>query len=221
MRVPLQWLQEYVNTTESPEEIAEKFTLSGSEVEKIDSAPERLGKIIVGQILDITKHPNADTLQLAIVKIGKDKKVKVVCGARNIKVGQKVPIALPGVTLPNGTKLTAAKIRGEESKGMLCAEDELGLGEDHSGILILDPRTPVGTPLPKALGFSKATFDIDVTPNRSDCFSIEGLAREYAALANKKLSLPKSGPLPKTKAKDVSVLIKDKKKLHAVLFSKS
>jgi phenylalanyl-tRNA synthetase beta chain len=215
MKLPLHWLEQYVASPGKPEIIAERFTLSGSEVEKTTTIPEGLSNIIVGQILEIDKHLNADRLQLAKVKIGNGKTTRVVCGAPNIAVGQKVPVALPGITLPNGMKLEITKIRGVESKGMLCAEDELGLGTNHAGIMILDSRTPLGMSLPNALGLSPAVFDIDVTSNRGDCFSIIGLAREYAALTGKKIKQHKISKLPLPKKKKISVKIVSKKACSA------
>lgn len=211
MKLPLNWLEKYITSPGKVEDIAERFTFSGTEVEKIITVPEALSDIVVAQILEILPHPNADRLQLAKVKFGKDKTTDVVCGAPNIAIGQKVPLALPGVTLPSGMKLSVSKIRGVESRGMLCAEDELGLGDDHEGIMVLDSRTPIGTPLPKAIELSKVVFDLDVTPNRADCFSVEGLAREYSALTGKKVKLPKIAKLPPSKKKNIFVTILNKK----------
>lgn len=211
MKLPLSWLEKYITAPGTPEAIAERFTLTGSEVEKINTPDKSSSEVVVAQILEILKHPDADRLQLVKVKYGAQKTTDVVCGAPNIAVGQKVPLALPGTTLPNGLRLAITKIRGIESRGMLCAEDELGLGDDHAGIMVLDSRTPLGTPLPKALGFSQAVFDIDVTPNRADCFSIEGLAREYAAVTGKKLKRQKIAKLPAPKKKIISAHIVSKK----------
>lgn len=211
MKLPLNLLKKYIASPGKPEAIAELLTLSGSAVEKTESLATGLEKVVVAEILEVLKHPNADRLQLAKVKYGQGKMTDVVCGAPNISVGQKVPLALPGTTLPNGMTLEITKIRGIESRGMLCAEDELGLGDDHNGILILDNGVPIGTPLPAALQFSEAIFDVDVTPNRADCFSIEGLAREYAALTGKTLKKQKGMALSFTKKKSMKVTVVSKK----------
>src|SRR3989338_2215844 len=206
MRLPLGWLEDYVKTKETPEKLAELLTLSGNEVEKIIYPPRGLEKVIVGEILSVVKHPNAERLTVVEVTTGRGKKRKIVCGATNIRVGNKVPVALSGTTLPSGLTIEKTEIRGVASEGMLCAEDELLLGVDHTGIMILGNEAKAGDTLTKALGLSYAVLDVDVTPNRSDCFSVEGLSREVAALTGKSIKL-KSGALPKSKNKTLSISV--------------
>lgn len=189
------------------------LTLSGSEVEKIITPSKKLDKLVVGKVLECEKHPNAERLTVNKVQISEKPKkiVTIICGAPNVAVGQKVVVAFPGTELPNGAKIDKAKIRGIESNGMICSEDELGLGDDHTSIVVLDNNARVGSKAAGALMLSPAVFDIDVTPNRADCFSIIGLAREVAALTRKKLVLPKIKELPKfKKGKDISLIITDK-----------
>ncbi|MBT3412889.1 MAG: phenylalanine--tRNA ligase subunit beta [Candidatus Jacksonbacteria bacterium] len=180
MRLSLDWLKEYIPTKKSAEEIADVLTFTGTEVDSIEELGKGFGDILVGEITKLDPHPNADRLQLATVSLGR-KKVSLVCGATNIAVGQKVPVVLAGVTLPDGTKIEKTKIRGVESFGMLCSPQELGIGEDHSGILVLSEGARTGASLKEVFSLNDTVLDCDITPNRSDCFSIVGLAREVAA----------------------------------------
>lgn len=184
MRVPLKWLSDYVDLPDSIEELDRRITAAGNEVSKITRLGEWHENIIVAQILNIEPHPNADRLRLATVSLG-DREQTVVCGAPNIEVGQRVPIALVGAELTNyetGERQTlkAARIRGVASNGMLCSERELGLSENHDGILVLPGDAPVGSSLHAYLG--DTVLDIDVTPNRADCLSVLGIAREVSAI---------------------------------------
>ncbi len=195
MRLSLDWLKDFVAVKEVPEKAAEILTLLGFEVETIEKPGREIKNVITTKITKIRKHPQADRLQLATVTDGK-KEQEVVCGATNIRVGQTVPLARVGTVLPGGRKIEKAKIRGVVSEGMLCSEKELGLGLDHEGIYILDSRVSLGQSLSQALGLNDAVLDITISPNRSDCFSVLGLAREYAAqtgrsLKTKKYSLKK------------------------------
>jgi phenylalanyl-tRNA synthetase beta chain len=189
MRVPISWLREYVDFNDTPQGLAEKLTMSGTEVEGIETIGSAYDGIVVGEVLKVDKHPNADKLTLCTVNTGSGELV-VVCGAPNARPGIKVPFARVGVTLPNGLKLKAAKIRGVESQGMLCAEDELAISQDHSGLLILDPKWSAGTPLSEVLGPPETVLELEITPNRPDCLSLIGIAREVAALYGTKLRWP-------------------------------
>jgi len=221
MKLTLSWLNEFININATPEKIAEALTLSGSEAEHISRRmPEELArfdKVVVGQILEIQKHPNADKLQIATVRISqlktKDARFKmqdlsIICGAPNIAVGQIVPVALIGAALPNGMAIERRKIRDVESEGMLCSAKELGLAEDAAGIYILSQDLKIGTPLIEALGLDEVIFDLDITPNRGDCLSIRGLAREVSALIKKK-PLPRPEFLLKSKSTDTRYKIQD------------
>jgi len=186
MRVPLKWLSRYVELDRDAEELAKLLNSAGTEVARIDRVGSGWDQLRVAEILKIEKHPNADRLALATVNTGNET-MTVVCGAPNIAAGQKVPFAPVGATI-QGTVLEARPIRGIKSEGMLCAADELGLSPDHAGILVLEPSETPGTALDKVLGDD--VLELEVTPNRSDCLGIVGVAREVAALTGKPLRLP-------------------------------
>ena len=189
MRLLISWLKEYVDFEDTPKGLAEKLTFSGTEVEGIETVGSTYDGIVVGEVLKVDKHPNADKLTLCLVNIGPSQ-ITVVCGAPNVKPGLKVPFAPVGVTLPNGMKLKPAKIRGVVSEGMLCAQDELKISEDHSGLMVLEDRWPAGTSLSTVLGPPETVLELEVTPNRPDCLSMIGMAREVAALYGTKVKIP-------------------------------
>ncbi|MCH7835553.1 MAG: phenylalanine--tRNA ligase subunit beta [Chloroflexi bacterium] len=186
MRVPLKWLSEYVDLTLDPRGLADKLTVAGVEVGEVISAAGEWEGIYVGEVVDVSRHPNADRLVLATVELAGERQT-VVCGAPNVAVGQKVPFARTGARLIDGrtgqpTVLEPAVIRGVESAGMVCSEKELGLSDYHEGILVLADDAPVGVPLAAYMG--DVIFDIDVTPNRPDLLAVVGVAREVAALTD-------------------------------------
>ncbi|HVP05806.1 MAG TPA: phenylalanine--tRNA ligase subunit beta [Dehalococcoidia bacterium] len=188
MRVPLSWLADYVDLTAGTREIARRLTIAGIEVDDIITPGEWDG-IVVAHVEKVEPHPNADRLRLATVDIGNGEHPRVVCGAPNIAEGQNVAYAALGAKLIDGhtgqpTVLKAAKIRGVESQGMICSEKELGLSEEHTGILVLPKDAKAGTPLAEVVG--DTIFDLDLTPNRPDWFSVLGIAREVAALTGQK-----------------------------------
>ncbi|PKL72530.1 phenylalanine--tRNA ligase subunit beta [Candidatus Kuenenbacteria bacterium HGW-Kuenenbacteria-1] len=189
MYLSLNWLKEFVDIPKSitPEELGLKLTTHTVEIDGIKKQAENLDGVVVGEILEIKKHPNADKLQLVKVAIGKEK-LEIVCGASNIEVGQLVPVALIGAILPNGMEIKEAEIRGEKSNGMLCAEDELGLGKGHDGILILN-KTEVGQKFNEYLGLDDVVFEVDnkSITNRPDLWGHYGMAREIGAFLNIKL----------------------------------
>ncbi len=212
MYIPINWLKDFVTIKQTPEKVAEVLTLGGFEVEKIEHKGEGLSGVVVGQIKTIVSHAEADKLVVCKVTIGKKELLTIVCGARNIKAGDKVPVAVVGTVLLNGLKIERRRIRGVDSEGMLCAEDELGLGDDHAGILILPAAAKIGQKLAVALKMNEAVLDVTVSPNRADCFSVVGLANEYAALTNqkfndKKITVPENNK--HQTAKILSVQIKD------------
>jgi phenylalanyl-tRNA synthetase beta chain len=171
-------------------DLAHLLTMAGLEVEGTHPVGQGFGKVIVSEIESVRKHPNAERLTLVSVRIGEGT-VPVVCGATNIKAGQRVPLALVGAKLPNGAEIKKSKIRGEISEGMLCSETELGLGGDASGIMILSADAPLGKDLGDALGLKDTVLEISVTPNRPDCLCILGVAREIAALTRQKIRYPR------------------------------
>jgi phenylalanyl-tRNA synthetase beta chain len=189
MKVPLSWLKDYVDIDLSPKDVAALLTFSGTEVEGVVTLGGDFTGIVVGEVLSVARHPNADRLTVCQVSNGAET-VTVVCGAPNVAVGAKVPLAPIGVTLPSGLKIKKAKVRGVESFGMLCAEDELGLSGDHGGLMLLPPETLTGTPFTEIAGPPETVLELEVTPNRPDCLSMMGIARELAALLGKPLRRP-------------------------------
>ncbi|RCK77361.1 MAG: Phenylalanyl-tRNA synthetase beta chain [Ignavibacteriae bacterium] len=199
MRISLNWLKNYVNIDVSPEVLAEKLTNVGLEVESIDYLGKKYDKFLVGKILKVDKHPNADKLTVCKVDIGSEI-IDIVCGAPNVAENKLVVVGLVGATIPRNQHdtdskpftLKRANIRGIESNGMICSEYELDLGEDKSGILILkDEKLKAGTKLSDYLGLNDVVFEIGITPNRPDCLSHLGIAREIAAIFHVKLKKPK------------------------------
>ncbi len=180
MRLSLTTLKKYLDTKASTEEIVEKLTMIGLEVEEVEDLAARLQGFIIGEIKSVEQHPNADRLHILRVFDGKQD-LQIVCGAPNVRVGLKSILALPGCLIPKfNEKLEVGKIRGVDSNGMLCAEDELLLGEDHTGIIELDTELPAGTPAAEALN-ADVVLDLNVTPNRPDCLGVKGVARDLAA----------------------------------------
>jgi phenylalanyl-tRNA synthetase beta chain len=188
MKFSVNWLREFVDLPKNPGEIAELLTRAGIETERIETRGANIDNVIVSQITASSRHPNADRLTVCEVDDGSGMKRQIVCGATNYKVGDKVPLALPGATLPNGTEIRNSKLRGVESEGMLCSPIELGLGEDASGLLVLSPEAKIGAPIGDLFP-ADTILDVEITPNRGDLLSHFGLAREIAALAGKKLKL--------------------------------
>ena len=170
------WLREFVNPALSTQELAEQLTMAGLEVSSLTPVAPALKGLVVAEILKVEAHPDADRLQLCQVASGKEK-LQVVCGAPNARVGLKVPLALVGASLPN-LKVKKAQLRGLDSFGMLCSEAELGLSDEHAGLMELPPEAPVGAELVDYLGLADTMLDLDLTPNRGDCLSLVGLARE-------------------------------------------
>jgi phenylalanyl-tRNA synthetase beta chain len=185
MKFSVNWLREFVDLPKNPDEIADLLTRAGVETENIETRGAKIDKVIVSQITASSRHPNADRLTVCEVDDGIGAKRQIVCGATNYKVGDKVPLALPGAKLPNGTEIRKSKLRGVESEGMLCSPIELGLGEDASGLLILSPDAKIGTPIGDLFP-ADTILDVEITPNRGDLLSHFGLAREIAALTGKK-----------------------------------
>jgi len=192
MKVPLSWLGEYVDVTLPPTELANRLTMAGTEVKGVQVIGGSWENIVVGQIVAVNPHPNADRLSLATIDLGTEQPT-VVCGAPNLRLGDKVAFASVGAQLIDGHsgqafRLESAKIRGVVSNGMACSEKELGISDSHEGIMILPAEAPIGTPLASYLG--DTIFDMDITPNRPDCLCLVGIAREVAALTGQGLHLP-------------------------------
>src|SRR5213080_4232733 len=190
MKFSVNWLREFVDLPKNPAEIAELLTRAGVETENIETRGAKINKVIVSRIAASSRHPNADRLTVCEVDDGSGTKRQIVCGATNYKVGDKVPLALPGAKLPNGTEIRKSKLRGVESEGMLCSPIELGLGEDASGLLILSPDAKIGMPIGDLFP-ADPILAVESPPNPGDLLSHFGLAREIAALIASSFRAPK------------------------------
>ncbi|MBC8429547.1 MAG: phenylalanine--tRNA ligase subunit beta, partial [Dehalococcoidia bacterium] len=213
MKVSLKWLQEYVDITLPTADLANRLTMAGTEVKVWQVIGGNWENIVVGQIVAINPHPSADRLTLPTIDLGTEQQA-VVCGAPNLRLGDKVAFARVGAQLIDGHsgqvfRLKSAKIRGVVSNGMVCSEKELGISDSHEGITVLPAEAPVGTPLADYMG--DVIFDLDITPNRPDCLSVIGIAREVAALTGQGLHLPEVGyeESPSPMGKQISVDIVD------------
>ena len=201
MKAPLSWLRDFAPIEGQPLDLADRLNGIGLIVEGIVAPGRDIGGVRTVRVLSFEKHPNADKLLLVDIDAGNGETRRVVCGASNFAVGDIVPWAPPGAELPGGFKLERRKIRGEVSDGMLCAPDELGLSDDHSGIMILSPDTPLGEDIRTVLGLDDIVFDLEITPNRPDAMSIAGVARDLAAA----LGVPFSLPTPEVPAPSVTL----------------
>ncbi|HEY3490733.1 MAG TPA: phenylalanine--tRNA ligase subunit beta [Candidatus Deferrimicrobiaceae bacterium] len=204
MKILYSWLREFIDTRLSPFQLQEALTMGGIEVSSCRFLGDGLDHVVVAKILEKKPHPNADKLSLCRVTDG-EREYPIVCGAKNMAAGDHVALSKIGAKLPNGIEIKKAKIRGEISEGMLCSETELRLAEESAGIMILPADSVPGTPLAVALGLSDHLLEVEITPNRGDCLSVLGVAREVAALTGEKVVLPDTpihemGPEAKTLA---------------------
>jgi len=190
MKIPLNWLKDYVDFEDTVEGLCDKLTFSGIEVEGVETIGGGVDGVVVGEVVSIEKHPNADKLTLCAVNFGGESEMTVVCGAPNAEVGGKYPFAPLGTALPAGFTIEKRKVRGIFSEGMLCAEDELGISEDHDGLMVLDANWAPGTPLAEVMGPPETVIEVEITPNRPDCLSLMGVAREVATLYGTSLKVP-------------------------------
>jgi phenylalanyl-tRNA synthetase beta chain len=188
MKFPESWLREHVNVAASRDELAARLTAIGLEVENVEAIGATLDGVLVAEILSASKHPEADRLQVCQVAIGAGDPLQIVCGAPNARAGLKAPLATVGASLPGGLAIKAAKLRGVESFGMLCSARELAIDPDASGLLELPADAPVGAPLAAWLGLPDASFELKLTPNRADCFSVRGVAFDVAAALGAKVN---------------------------------
>lgn len=189
MKISYKLIQEYLDCSQPPESLAERLTLAGLEVGGIEKITFEVSRCVIGQILEINPHPNADRLTVCIVNVGVEV-LTIVCGAKNMKATDKVPVALIGCVLPGGFQIKESKIRGVASYGMICSEKELNLSEGAEGLMILPAGAPIGMELASYLNLNDVILELELTPNRGDCFSIRGIAREIAAITSKKLKVP-------------------------------
>lgn len=189
MKFSENWLRAYVNPDLDSDRLAHALTMAGLEVEALESVASPFDKVVVGEVLSLEKHPDADRLNVCRVDIGAGEPLQIVCGAANVYAGAKVPCALVGAQLPK-MAIKQAKVRGVESSGMLCSESELGLADESSGLLLLPPDATVGQSIRDYLGLDDKLYTLKLTPNRSDCLSVAGVAREVAAVTGAALNLP-------------------------------
>jgi phenylalanyl-tRNA synthetase beta chain len=200
VNIPESWLRTFCNPKLSGRELADKLTMMGIEVEAYQPIGASFSGVVVGEVLSVERHPNADKLTVCKVKAGKET-VQVVCGAPNVRAGMKAPLARVGAKLPK-MEIKAASLRGVESQGMLCSARELGLSEDHTGLLDLPDASKAGSDVRVALGLDDHVMTLKLTPNRADCLSVLGIAREVSALTGTKLEMPSVKAIPaKSKAK--------------------
>ncbi len=194
MKISEKWLREWVSSKLDTKALTHRLTMAGLEVGAMEPVAPKLDKIVIGKIESITSHPSADKLRLCRVDIGKDKTLDIVCGAANAVVGMRVPVALEGAVLPSGMRIQRTEIHGVASSGMLCSAQELGLAESADGLLALDDDAKPGTFLTEYLDLDDVSLEVDLTPNRGDCLSVAGLARELAAITGTKIKSPAIKP---------------------------
>ncbi|MFR4477947.1 MAG: phenylalanine--tRNA ligase subunit beta [Fusobacterium sp.] len=190
MLISLDWLKQYVDIKEDIPQLENALTMIGQEVEAIDIQGKHLDNVVIGQITEYGKHPNSDKLTLLKVNVGDEEELQIICGAPNHKLGDKVVVAKIGAVLPEDFKIKKSKIRDVESFGMLCSQVELGIGEDGDGIIILPEDAPIGEEYRKYAGLDDVIFELEITPNRPDCLSHIGIAREVAAYYGRKVKYP-------------------------------
>src|SRR3954464_147479 len=189
MRVPLEWLNQFVRPDPGLGELADRLTMTGTKVEALHAhGVTALEHFVVGKVLRAEPHPDADRLTVCLVDIGEEAPSGIVCGAPNVAAGQTVAVAKPGAVMPDGTRLKAAKLRGQVSNGMILAEDEVGIGTDHDGIMVLEDDLVPGTPLIEVLPIATDVLELEITPNRPDCLAIYGVAREGHAITGAELA---------------------------------
>ena len=198
MKFSERWLREWIDPPVDTAAIVTQLTMAGLEVDGVAPAAPAFRSVVVGCVETVERHPDADKLSVCRVDVGTAEPLGIVCGAPNVRVGMKAPVALVGGELPGGLQIRRAKLRGVESNGMLCSERELGLGEGHEGLWDLPADAPVGTDLRTWLGLDDAVIDVDLTPNRGDCFSVLGIAREVALLNGMALVGPQLAPVEPT-----------------------
>ncbi len=211
MRVSMKWLRELVDVKLPVEELIDLLDMTGTKVEAVHTLGSTLEGVVVGRILSKVRHPDAETLWVTTVDVGGGSPLNIVCGAQNFEAGDVVPVAMVGATLPNGVTIKKAKLRGIVSEGMNCSPAELGTGSDASGLMILPADAPVGMPFAQYYGMSDTVLELEVTPNRPDCLSMAGVAREVGAITGARANVPASTPEESgaPAAASVSVTIED------------
>ena len=206
MKFSEQWLRQWVNPANDTQALVHQITMAGLEVDGYEAVAGRFSGVVVGEVLAVEPHPDADKLRICQVA-GGDQEVQVVCGAPNVRAGMKVPFATVGAVLPGDFRIKKAKLRGQASNGMLCSEQELGLSENHEGLMELPEDAPVGRDIADYLHLNDVTIDVDLTPNRSDCLSIRGIAREVGVLNQMLAEGPEITPVPASHSEVVEVSV--------------
>tara|TARA_B100002052_G_scaffold28378_2_gene21997 strand:- start:3988 stop:6375 length:2388 start_codon:yes stop_codon:yes gene_type:complete len=196
VKISENWLREWVDTAADLDTISERVTMLGLEVDAQESVGGAVDGVVIGQVLTCEPHPDADKLKVCSVDTGQESPAQIVCGAPNVAAGVRVPVATPGTVMPSGMKIKAAKLRGVASNGMLCSAGELGATQDVDGLWLLPSDAPIGTPMADWLGLPDQVLDIDLTPNRGDCLSMRGVAREVALGVDGVLQPPVIDPVP-------------------------
>lgn len=208
MQVSEQWLRTWVNPEQTTDEIVSKVTFAGLEVDSVSHPAKPFDDVVVARIESVEPHPDADKLRVCQVNDGQNTH-QIVCGASNARAGLVAPLARVGATLDEGFKIKQAKLRGVESAGMLCGADELGLSEERDGLMELPADAPLGTNLREYLDLDDAIIEIDLTPNRGDCFGLRGIAREVGVLTQTAVTEPAIEPVAATTDSQVSIQLQD------------
>ena len=209
MQISEVWLRELVDPPVSTPQLVEQLTMAGLEVASVSPAAADFSGVVIGKVLSVEQHPNADKLKVCMVDVGNDEPLQIVCGASNVHSGLKVPTALVGAELPGNFKIKKSKLRGKLSFGMLCSEKELGLAEDADGLMELSPEAPVGENIREYLALNDSIIEVDLTPNRADCLSVEGIAREVAVLNRMECTRTQTDTIPVTLDETQSVAIEN------------
>ncbi|MFT5677401.1 MAG: phenylalanyl-tRNA synthetase beta chain, partial [Paraglaciecola sp.] len=195
MKFSEMWLREWVNPSITTEQLSDQLSMAGLEVDAVEPVAAEFSGVVVGEVVECGQHPNADKLQVTKINVGEDELLDIVCGAPNCRQGIKVAVAKVGAVLPGDFKIKKAKLRGEPSFGMLCSFSELGLSDDHDGILELPLDAPIGTDIRDYLNLNDVSIEVDLTPNRADCLGMRGLAREVGVLNQAEVSEPVIAPV--------------------------
>ena len=207
MKISETWLRTYVNPAISTEELVAQITMAGLEVDAVEPVAAQFSGVVVGVVVEMEKHPDADKLNVCKVNVGEAELLQIVCGAANVRVGLKIPAALCGAVLPGDFKIKQSKLRGVESFGMLCSAKELGLVAEAEGLMELPADAPVGVDIREYLQLDDNSIEVDLTPNRADCLSVEGVAREVAVLNQIQLNIPAVEPVAVTTSEKTSVTV--------------
>ncbi|MCK6372055.1 MAG: phenylalanine--tRNA ligase subunit beta [Gammaproteobacteria bacterium] len=209
MKISDSWLREWVRHTLAPDDLADLLTMLGLEVDSVTRVGHVSGNVVIGQVLEAKRHPGADRLTICRVDVGRGNTISVVCGAPNVRAGGIYATALPGAQLPRGLTIRATRIRGESSEGMLCSASELGLEDESAGLLELDPGLVTGADACEILQLGDVVLDLNVTPNRADCFSVRGVAREVSAALAVELAEQKNAIIPAVTDESLAVRVEE------------